>query len=527
MPALQGRLRPAWRFALCSWIAIGCLTLVAVGCRPASRARTPDPTRTASEAAAGTSARALLAPATRIAHERIDECSGIVWHGGAFYVHNDSGDDPLLYRSPELDFASAEVLAVPGAQAIDWEDITVWRGDLLVGDIGDNGRRREQIDLYRARYHAGAGGKPGRLELIAHYPCRYPDGAHDAEALLAIDGQVHIVIKNRGEASTFVYALPTLTPRDELAPGTVNEAVRVGQLDIGAGAQVTAGTYDAQTETLVLLTYTHILQYRHGRLAGQPEKRTLVAARQCEALCLQETRLVFTNEQRDVFVIDDFLASDWRSLLPPRGEAYLPVRGPSVRAADLNACRRHPCTSCWEAVALQDAVVGEAVRWEVADGCLHLAGRLRYDEALTPTAIAPPAAGGEAPRPQLGSALLLAFGSEPRWRLSAQEVILAAGIDAAGRARLWQLDFVSGPFRIEPCSYGQIELERRGGPERELAFELALPVARIWGTPWPERLLFDLHGYRLREEDPVRLSGIDTGTLMRPYLWADVRRGAP
>jgi hypothetical protein len=249
-------------------------------------------------------AQAALQPITHIACEQIAECSGAVRVDGAWFVHNDSGDGPVLYRSLTLDFTQVEILPIEGAQAVDWEDIAVLDGDLLVGDTGDNFRQRDHVVLYRARYHAPAGGPIGRLELVATYPFRYPDGPHDAEALTVIDGAVYVITKDRGENETIVFRFDDLRDVAVLGSGEMNIPRRVATLEIGRRERVTAADYDAASGTVAVLTYHGVLCFPRGRLTGRPASRTPIAAGQCEAICFDDDRLVIINEGREVFVLD-------------------------------------------------------------------------------------------------------------------------------------------------------------------------------------------------------------------------------
>ncbi len=251
-----------------------------------------------------------LQPIARIAAEEISECSGIVRLDGAWYVHNDRGHAPVLYRSAELDFAQPEVLPLAGAQSVDWEDIAVLDGDLLIGDIGDNDRERDHLVLYRARYEAGADGEAaaeglaGSLRLVAAYPYRYPDGPHDAEALAVIDGVVHVITKERGEKETIVYRFDELRDAATLGPGEVNVPRRVATLALGPRERVTAADYHAASGTVAVLTRRSVLRFERGRLAGTPVAAMPIEAGQCEALCFDQNRLVIANEGREVFSLD-------------------------------------------------------------------------------------------------------------------------------------------------------------------------------------------------------------------------------
>jgi hypothetical protein len=73
------------------------------------------------------------------------ELSGLVAstaQKGVLWSHNDSGDRARLFAL-RTDGSLIASLDVPGAEAVDWEDIAVGPDDtLLVGDIGDNGASR-------------------------------------------------------------------------------------------------------------------------------------------------------------------------------------------------------------------------------------------------------------------------------------------------------------------------------------------------------------------------------------------------
>ena len=437
-----------------------------------------------------------ISPTARIAHERIDECSGIVYLEGAFYVHNDSGDDPVIYRGTRLDFADAEVLTVDGAAARDWEDITVLEGDLLVGDIGDNRREREELTLYRVRYLPA----DKRLQTVATYRVRYPDEPHDAEALACIEDVLHLITKARGDSVTNVYAF------DDLGEGTVNVPRLVGQLDIGVGEQITAGTYDPHSRTLVLLTYTHILCYPVDQIRGLPASRTLIGARQCEAVCFRGDDLIFTNEQRDVFVVDDYIARAPEKLLPARGMAHLPA-----------------CANDWESHAaelpLYNTQAGESIVWACTAQNLHIKGRLRCRAKFQPTLLAGEASSEKRKGPRLGSVILFNYADAPGVALTGAERQFAVGQTLQGDFAIWQIDLTGERLELTLFDAGALSADVRGG---EFAFELRLPRGAVLGSPLPAQFLFDLHGLRLRGEDEVRFSGVDVNTIYRPYLWGDV-----
>jgi hypothetical protein len=152
------------------------------------------------------------APPEVIAHLQspdINESSGIVASRtvpGLYWTHNDSGDGPFVYAFDRTG-ADRGKWRVKGASAIDWEDIAAGPGPirgqsyLFLGDIGDNERNRKEVVVYRVpEPKAGA---PGLRETppAKAIHLRYPDGPHDAEALLVhpVTGTMYIVTKARGK----------------------------------------------------------------------------------------------------------------------------------------------------------------------------------------------------------------------------------------------------------------------------------------------------------------------------------------
>jgi hypothetical protein len=457
----------------------------------------------------------IILPAFTIAHEELEECSGIVWHGGAFYAHNDSEGDPVLFRSRHLSFPEddTEVLRVPNAEAIDWEDITVLDGDLIVGDIGDNLRLRSHSTLYRVRYVA-ATDAPGRLELIAVYPFQYPDGPHDAEALAVIDGKVHLVTKAREEAVTHVYIFDNLRDGASLPRGEMNVPQFAACLEIGEGGQVTAADYDPETETLVLMTYTHLLQYPKQRIEGRPARSTLIAARQNEAICFRGSQVVFTNEQRDVFMVDRFFSRRFHALLPERGRAILPAGTGPFRVDGRGRSWREQGNP----IPLANAREGEEIRWCLVDDHLLVHGRLHYENEFrfTDSRVTELA--------HLGSGAVLVFAHNPNLELGGEELQIAVGLSKEHQPSVWHLDLTLDPMGMKLLREVEIDAEARDGI---FLFEMALPLFASLADHIRDPFLFDVHGLELHGPDEVHFSGIDIYTVFRPYLWGEVTLRKP
>ncbi len=106
--------------------------------------------------------------------------------------------------------------AITGAEAVDWEDIATGPAPgggalLYLADIGDNARARERDRrLPRARAAAGRVAPSAPAERLR---LRYPDGAHDAEALLVDPRTGTLVIVTKDLSAGRAYSAPPAWPR--------------------------------------------------------------------------------------------------------------------------------------------------------------------------------------------------------------------------------------------------------------------------------------------------------------------------
>ncbi|HKN83299.1 MAG TPA: hypothetical protein VJW17_07680 [Pyrinomonadaceae bacterium] len=214
---------------------------------------------------------AAYGPATTLATIKspsIIESSGLVASRttpGAYWTHNDSGDGPFIYA---LDTRgdSLGVFRVTGAQAVDWEDIAIGPGPLpnkpylYIGDIGDNDALRSEVVVYRvaepvltAAARQSTAKRPLTTEPAEAIRLRYPDGKHDAEALLVhpTTGDIYIVTKVM-IASPVVY--------EAAAPFTSGKLItmrRIGEIKIPSlfGGMITGGNVSPDGRRVALCDY--------------------------------------------------------------------------------------------------------------------------------------------------------------------------------------------------------------------------------------------------------------------------------
>ena len=196
----------------------------------------------------------------QLSGDALTETSGLVpsaVHAGAYYAHNDSGDSPRVFV---IDTAGTELaeLELSGAGAVDWEDADggPCGADhcVYVGDIGDNDEIRQSYAVYRfVEPESIAGGTES--VPFEELPFVYPDGSHNAEALVVDESGAVFVITKVGAGASSIYAFPA-----PLTPGQQVTLALVGTVTPNAGVpQITAATWGPQG--LLVRTYSNLFFY--------------------------------------------------------------------------------------------------------------------------------------------------------------------------------------------------------------------------------------------------------------------------
>ena len=146
----------------------------------------------------------------------ITESSGLVDLGSSMVTTNDSGDDAVLYTiDPTTGRTVGRTYYAP--VATDVEALAPAGGNLVwAGDIGDNTESRQVIEVHLVRVGRGV-----RHVDAPAYRLVYPDGAHDAESLIAPGGRLYVITK--GVLGGKIYAAPK-----RLDPDHVNRLTEVG-----------------------------------------------------------------------------------------------------------------------------------------------------------------------------------------------------------------------------------------------------------------------------------------------------------
>lgn len=260
-------------------------------------------------------------PLFALSDPRLDEASGLALghrSSSVLYAQNDSGDRARFFALDARTGRSLAICTVPGASNVDWEDLATGpdaRGvpSIWLADIGDNDAVRSEIGIYRVDEPLVAGTGSGTATITTtrpeHWRLRYPDGAHDAESLIAdpVSHRLYVLTKallGRSE----LFAVPA-TPD----PARVQTLAKVGSVTFSftgtpggpnAIGQLTAtgASMSPDGRLLAIRTYTDAYLWRvstagvAAAVRTAPVRMALPAQPQGEGIAIGGGRLLIDSE---------------------------------------------------------------------------------------------------------------------------------------------------------------------------------------------------------------------------------------
>ncbi|HEX6961148.1 MAG TPA: hypothetical protein VF175_04730 [Lacipirellula sp.] len=201
----------------------------------------------ASDAFAADAARQL----GRVKVKPLNEISGIAvsrLNPEIVWMHND-GESKQIYAVRTSGEVAAQLRAPRGIQ--DLEDIALGpaansdRDYLYLGDIGDNDGDRRTIQVFRFREPLLGSSGQEYAEEVEVITLMYPDGPHDAEALLVDPATGDIIIATKEERGAHVY----LAAGTEAATGRPIVLRKIARLDLD---EVSAGDFSRDGQFVAL-----------------------------------------------------------------------------------------------------------------------------------------------------------------------------------------------------------------------------------------------------------------------------------
>ncbi|MFN2500755.1 MAG: hypothetical protein ABR530_01950 [Pyrinomonadaceae bacterium] len=171
--------------------------------------------------------------------DEVKESSGLAvsrCQDNVLWTHNDAGSDAFIFALA-TDGRHLGTWRVENSQNVDWEDIDVFKDasgtcSLLIGDVGDNGTDRAELQIYRipepvvtpadAASSTKNPLKSAPAEVLRY---RYADGRNNAETLLAhpLNGDLYVLTKNKKGPSSVYKIKPVFAPE-------VQASQKIGEL---------------------------------------------------------------------------------------------------------------------------------------------------------------------------------------------------------------------------------------------------------------------------------------------------------
>lgn len=197
--------------------------------------------------------------------EALRELSGMAAsrrHPGVYWAHNDSGNTLALHAIRE-DGRIVATFPLPGVRSRDPEDVAAGPCDaegrtscIYLADIGDNGQRRQNVQILKLPEPGELRSRPLRAEVL---PFTYAEGPRNAEAILIDPRTARVFV-----LSKVLSSLGDVFRVDGLGSRGGGTAVRVRRLKAPHefDSYTTAADAHPDGDRMILRTYGRVWEFR-------------------------------------------------------------------------------------------------------------------------------------------------------------------------------------------------------------------------------------------------------------------------
>lgn len=184
----------------------------------------------------------------------VSETSGLFFHNGRLWTHNDSGGKPILYALDTTTFQIVQRITLKNVRNKDWEDVCTDGESVFVGDFGNNKGNRKNLRIFTFLLSTIPDEGDASIEVDSIL-FRFADQtsfkkkthAHDfdCEAIFATEEHLYLFSKGWKTGTTRLYQLPK-------TPGNY-----VAEVVNGFDSQglITGADYDRENHVLVIVGY--------------------------------------------------------------------------------------------------------------------------------------------------------------------------------------------------------------------------------------------------------------------------------
>ena len=184
----------------------------------------------------------------------VEETSGLFFHNGRLWTHNDSEGKPMLYALDTTTFEVVQRITLANVKNKDWEDVCTDGETVFVGDIGNNKGSRKDLRIFTFSLSAipADGDTVIPVDSIlfrfadqTNFEKRKHMHDYDCEAMFADEDCLYLLSKGWATGTTRLYRLPK-TPGNHVAE-VVNSFDSQGL--------ITGADYDRENRILVVVGY--------------------------------------------------------------------------------------------------------------------------------------------------------------------------------------------------------------------------------------------------------------------------------
>ncbi|WP_265130037.1 hypothetical protein [Chryseobacterium oranimense] len=143
--------------------------------------------------------------------DKIKETSGLSILNGKLYTFNDSGNEPEIFELDETSGTIRNTFTI-NAKNKDWEALTNDGKNFYIGDFGNNGGTRRDLEIYKLPFQ-NEPKNDSITKITFYYPeqtefiPQYINNDFDAEAMIYLNGKLHLFTKEWKSKSTSHYII--------------------------------------------------------------------------------------------------------------------------------------------------------------------------------------------------------------------------------------------------------------------------------------------------------------------------------
>lgn len=206
-----------------------CFGLTILSFNAAAQAGCPDPQASNYNASATSNDGSCLYPVTYYTPvlkadfpNELREISGFTKADGKWWGHNDSNFDEEFFRADPETGEIFQKIKLDNGKNRDWEDIAADAQNLYIADVGNNNNDRQNLGIYIVPISAIGNSNSETIgEFVWNYlPFSYIDqtdfteisedsSVYDCEAMIVVEGKIHLFTKSRRNNNTVHYAVNT------------------------------------------------------------------------------------------------------------------------------------------------------------------------------------------------------------------------------------------------------------------------------------------------------------------------------